>query len=125
MTLPNLNSFIYRIQQGTNFSYVEPSSSQAADMQKSVVQIGAGVSNFALVLATLFPAISVPMVITLLDITQPGVGFNVKDVNSGSGFQVRPGAPFSFGASAFPATIYIDNLSASVALQLQVSVTGS
>jgi hypothetical protein len=131
MTLPNLQSFNWKVVQGDEVSYVEPATSQAAGTFQVPVAVpisGSGGTNYAINLATLFPGLTPAnaMVLTVEDVSSPGIGFYIRGESgsSSTGFQIRPGSLMTAGIDTF-GTIYIDNLSATLPLNLEISITGS
>jgi hypothetical protein len=86
------------------------------------VTVAASTSNASFALATLFPAITAPVFLYVVDVSNPGIGFKIT-TSSGTGkMGVAPNFWFAYmadGATALP-TIYIDNPSSTQTLYLSI-----
>jgi hypothetical protein len=93
----------------------------------STQQVAIGGTNIAFNLATLFPATSTPQFVSILDITSPGVGFNIGTVSATGLLAVGASGFWSYlagSALALP-TVYITNTSATSVLDLQFGYLGT
>lgn len=131
MPLPGQQSYIYRLTHNGIVSYVEPATTLASGSWTVPVVVpisGSGGTNFSINLQTFFPAITpaLAVALTIQDVSSPGIGFWIRGESGSSltGFQIRPGAIFSAGVDTI-GTIYIDNLSATAILELDITVSGS
>lgn len=127
MTLPNQQSFSYRIAH-SDISYIEPPTTLAAITVKKVVIFPAAGSFVSMNLATLFPEITVPNVLTLQDITNNAVaGFAIALTTGQPGLQIKPNGIFSCSWNPITAlpTLFISNPSSLVPTQLLVVIIGS
>jgi hypothetical protein len=127
MSLPNQISLNYRLIHDSELSYAENANTVAAQTLDTILTFAAGLTNQAINLATLFPALTSLVAITLVDVSvAPGIGF-LFDQAFPPAIAVRPLSFASWGAnvSGTLPTLYVSNPSATLPLNLQVIVSGS
>lgn len=131
MTLPNTSSVNYKIVHDNAFVYTEPHTTLAVGPYKTSVVVPAATNGYVVNLATIFPGLTSAntVILTVVDVTLAGnsSGFWLRADSGGaalSGFNIRPYSVLSAGVGTLP-TLYVDNLSSTNALDLDIYVSGS
>lgn len=124
MVLPNLASFIYRVQQDSGLSYVEPATTQVGGTFSSVLTLAISAVNQLISIASLFPALTNAYAISLYDITLPlASGFSFALATTDTPMLVRPGGVWSWASTGLP-SFYLNNPSSTSAIQVELWVSG-
>lgn len=85
-------------------------------------QVPVSTPNFSLPLLTLFPDCQAPQFVCIMDITNPGVGFNFSTVTATGKFAVQPGGFVCYTANTALTNLFVDNTSATSILVLEIAV---
>lgn len=88
------------------------------------IEIPATTTNFAVNLATEFPAIVNMVSLSMVDNSLPGEQVNFSTVNTGTKFQLRAGAAVLMGLQGTPPTLYFDNSGVNICY-LEICVLGN
>lgn len=125
MAMTPTSSINFRLEQG-DMKYVEPPTTLAAIQLINVVRVPALTTNQSINLATLFPALTAgsTVAISLRDVSGTPIPFTVSTAAADPGLPIRAGGFLAWAASSLP-TIYVDNPHATLALELQIEVTGA
>ncbi len=107
--------------------YISASSLTGTVVNIQTKQVAANTSNVSYDLSLMFPSPITPVIITIQDVTSPGVGFQITTVSGSGKTDVSAGGVFLWmpkNTLTLP-TVYIDNTSLTSVLDLNIGCISS